>query len=622
MRNRGSWRLGVGPVFIYESLISARRWQGYAMRAGFLLLLLTGLVAIWNSSRTLELKSPILVMAMLGEWFYLGSVGVQLTLVFLAAPAATAGAICLDRARGTLTHMLMTDLSSAEIVLGKLASRLIPVLGLIACTLPLMLILSVMGGVDPNALLGAFLVTISIAFLGSSLALLLSLWAKKTHEPLLGTYAVWGVWLLWSQITEVAILLFPKGVILPPPPAVDPFWLAFAPYRAPRLVAWDQYAWFFGVTSGISALLVAVAVLRVRAIVTRESVKRKPSRSPFDRLCDRLAPGRSLPAPSLDWNPVFWRERHRSKPSRWARAVNILYFAIAAAFSFTAVATDAAFVAPWVNGLQVSAGLLVLSVTAAASLAEERARGSFDLLMTTTLSTRQIVLGKWLGTYRTVPLLTVLPAIVGFGFVHDKPVHCADVLLMIVYILCAGAAITSLGLAMATWLPRVGSAMAATVSVYVAITVGWFFMVLMLYPLGPDTEGLMMASPFLWTLDTTLMIAVPHIAPNHLAGWMMIWPLVMALAALLLLEATLRTFDRKLGRPQIRSRRFLREFFLECRRRLTLARPARPESGDFRETPLARDQNATIARSTYIAVRLHRSGIPFAGWKEGLPDPA
>ena len=61
---------------------------------------------------------------------------IELTLVILAAPAATAGAICLDKARGTLDHMLTTDLSNTEIVLGKLGVRLVPVLGLIACILP------------------------------------------------------------------------------------------------------------------------------------------------------------------------------------------------------------------------------------------------------------------------------------------------------------------------------------------------------------------------------------------------------------------------------------------------------------------------------------------------------
>ena len=58
--------------------------------------------------------------------------------------------------------------------------------------------------------------------------------------------------------------------------------------------------------------------------------------------------------------------------------------------------------AAWVNGLQVAAGLR-LSAGAATSLAEERVRGSLDVLMTTRLSTAEIVLGKWLGNYRFVP---------------------------------------------------------------------------------------------------------------------------------------------------------------------------------------------------------------------------
>ena len=79
-------------------------------------------------------------------------IGVELALVMLAAPAATAGAICLDRARGTLAHMLMTDLSDAEIVLGKLAARLLPVFALVACSWPVMAISSLLGGIDPIAL--------------------------------------------------------------------------------------------------------------------------------------------------------------------------------------------------------------------------------------------------------------------------------------------------------------------------------------------------------------------------------------------------------------------------------------------------------------------------------------
>src|SRR5205807_1946157 len=68
--------------------------------------------------------------ARIGEALFYGFFGMLLSVTLLVAPGATAGAVCLDKARGTLLHLLVTDLSSAEIVLGKLAARLLPLLGL------------------------------------------------------------------------------------------------------------------------------------------------------------------------------------------------------------------------------------------------------------------------------------------------------------------------------------------------------------------------------------------------------------------------------------------------------------------------------------------------------------
>ena len=65
-----------------------------------------------------------------------------------------------------------------------------------------------------------------------------------------------------------------------------------------------------------------------------------------------------------------------------------------------------------IGGVQVSAGLLLLSVSAVTSLAEDRQRGSLDVLLATPLSTRSIVLGKWWGAFRGVPLLAVLPVLI------------------------------------------------------------------------------------------------------------------------------------------------------------------------------------------------------------------
>ena len=77
--------------------------------------------------------------------------------------------------------------------------------------------------------------------------------------------------------------------------------------------------------------------------------------------------------------------------------------------------------------------------------------------MSTSLSTREIVLGKWLGVYRTVPLLAILPTFVIGVLAYERDAGPWWAAAMCVYVLCAGAAVTSLGLALATRLSRRGA---------------------------------------------------------------------------------------------------------------------------------------------------------------------
>src|SRR3954447_11720522 len=159
MAPRG-WR-GLGPVFAYEWLTASRRWQGYALRSLLVLLLLLGLSAVWLGSHDGTGELSVQQLAEIGRGFYAVTTLIVLGLVGLAAPAATAGAICLDKARGNLTLLFSTDLSDAEIVLGKLAARLVPVLGMILCAAPVMAIATLFGGIDPVGLVGTLLVVLS-----------------------------------------------------------------------------------------------------------------------------------------------------------------------------------------------------------------------------------------------------------------------------------------------------------------------------------------------------------------------------------------------------------------------------------------------------------------------------
>ena len=91
---------GPGPVFIHESIAATRRWQLYAMRSLFVLGLLFALAAVLCVEMdAFKQSQSIQALAALGESFYYAIATVQLALVLLVAPAATAGTICVDRAR-------------------------------------------------------------------------------------------------------------------------------------------------------------------------------------------------------------------------------------------------------------------------------------------------------------------------------------------------------------------------------------------------------------------------------------------------------------------------------------------------------------------------------------------
>ena len=126
--------------------------------------------------------------------------------------------------------------------------------------------------------------------------------------------------------------------------------------------------------------------------------------------------------------------------------------------------------------LQLIFGLLMLSAAAPTSMAEERQRGSLDLLAATTLSTPTIVLGKWLATLRQVALLAIGPGLLGLGLAlavkapltippgilpglrakyHGQLSDGAllfGACLLITTILAHGALIASIGLALAVWI--------------------------------------------------------------------------------------------------------------------------------------------------------------------------
>ena len=595
-------RWGPGPVFVFESIIAARRWQPYALRAVFVLVLLIALFSNWTSAglgngnlSNINGADVRNMLSRLGEYFFASLAIIQIALVLLVAPAMTAGSLCLDRARGTLQHVFVTDLSNREIVLGKLAARLAPVLALLASALPVVALVGLLGGIEPVAVVWLFLISLAISFVGASLALAVSARVGKAHEVLMVVYTFWVIWLLvvpiWLGFVRGAPNAVPWWVL-----SLNPFILAFVPTtnRIIPGVGWESLGLYLAVSAVLSlcAILFAIRVLRGELRPEKRHERRERAlgwmRARFFSW---------WPSPDLDRNPVLWREWHRNRPSKTASRVWLLLIVCTIVGTGCGVYESVVFgitmngpnLTILVNALSVTIGLMFLSVTAPTALSEERVRGSLDVLMSTPLSTRSIVLGKWWGTFRIVPLLAILPALGTFLFAIGAPdrstwsgrpwanmpqIHeltTSDRLaafgLPVAWILVHGMMITSVGLALGTWIKRPGLAMSLSAAYYVFALIGW--------PMF--TEGVVLPAIQRYTfnqnyfdtqwLGSGLASFSPFggqviLAESILRPWMQhrawLWDVQIGLIALTfvssigLLFLVIRTFDRAMGRVEER----------------------------------------------------------------------
>jgi ABC-type transport system involved in multi-copper enzyme maturation permease subunit len=602
-------RVGPGPVFIYESLIFARRRQVYAGRVLFVLAILAGLwIAWWNNVGTPGPGQPLgsgpgalQALARAGESFFYALAGIQLSMVLLVAPAATAGALCQDRARGILAQMATTDLSDSEIVLGKLFSRLVPILALLACALPVVSLAALLGGIDGGALVGLFAVSAAVAVLGCAVALSVSVEVKKTDEVVMAVLALTTFWLLslplWGGMS--------RAYGIPPPPdwfyAANPFVLVYAPYTWPGHFGMVEVASFVAGALAISAGLLAMTIARLRRFVLPAEVGRlkRKLRLPaleLPSLRAGLAAIRRwrerLPGPSLDGNPVLWREWHRSRPSRMARILWVLYWlgavlataiGIHNVFAYGNDNMTGSFMIHTALVLQSVLGLMLLSVQAPTALGEERLRGSLDVLLAAPISTRSIVWGKWMGTYRVALWLAVLPGVAAAliaatcpdvssgarAAAIQNPIGPVDrvlaPVLVVAELLSWGAAFTSLGLLLATWTPRIGRAIGISVAVFLLLSFGWLFLVGIVivpalrswlnarYNMGGMEmfwidHGLMAFSPMAAPITTIQALHMTYVGRWQFWVIVSFWCLLAITSAWAMYWVVLRSFDGRLGR--------------------------------------------------------------------------
>jgi ABC-type transport system involved in multi-copper enzyme maturation permease subunit len=519
----------LGPVFHAELVTTSRRRRYYLARFlyGLALLALVG----WTYEEEIH-SSPTIpeptyaFLARMASGIFATFLMAQVAAVLCLTPAIVAGTIADERQRKTLPYLLTSRLSSLEIVVGKLAARMLQVVVLVLTGLPIMSILSLFGGLDPPLVVAAFAGTLTTAFALAGLSILVSSAARRARDAIVTTYLLLALWL--AGVPIVRALIDPTSARLAgwlarlarPFEILDPFQLAHLADPTPGLAT--ALVRMSGLQVALGVLFVGLAVWRIRRTPANfdrggsaESWSRRPA-SPSTR-----APGvlsRLFGRPPVGDDPMAWKERYVARAGPALRAVGLLTTVFAVVFlgdvlldlgrpAFAELALygygDAATVVhkardelnetlAFAAAAACAIWVVGLAGTAAAGQPSEREGDTWISLIGTTLTGGEILRGKALGALRRWRIAGLAAfALWTFGLVAGA-IHPLGYALT----LALFAAYTAFALALGSFLGlrarSTARAMAATIAVLFVLNGGYL---LCLFPFAGRLDELWLTAP-------------------------------------------------------------------------------------------------------------------------------
>src|SRR5262245_7318473 len=426
---RGSVSL-LGPIFNREVLTVPRRPQHYLNRAAYLGILWILAVTAWQATVGWSLTPTLYETSRFGPLLFRLCAAVQLTLLLFFSALAAAAAIAQEKDRRTFVLLLLTDLADYEIVLGKLLGSLLQIVLFLAAVVPVLLLITFLGGVAPYQVGQTILILASTALAAGSLGTLIALWRDRTFQALALTVLFIVLYLcLVNGLPLIAARVLDPAALS----AVDYYQQWFEPFRALDSVHQPHYAGeppfapaygYAAVMMLFSALLIGWGMLRLRVwnpsgepIIQREqpddgteaaeaaltgvgrdgAAKQATDPTKGDRKSIHAAPGAVR---EVGDNPILWREIFTRAYGRRPLLVKLAYGVVFGLVCYYALALmhapgrTAAFVAAY--GL-VPVGILSLVLLAAQSataITSERDTGALDLLLVTDLTPKEFIFGK------------------------------------------------------------------------------------------------------------------------------------------------------------------------------------------------------------------------------------
>ena len=389
-----------GPIFDKELRVASRRKRYYYLRSGYIGLLMILMTSIWGMNVNINQSTTAVFltsrMAIVGIATVTSIAWLQFIVAQLLAAVLLSTAISDEIYRNTLAVLMTTPITAFQVVIGKIISKLLMVILLLAISFPLLAIVRVFGGISWDFVVLSFCVTLTAAIFTASLSLLLSIFSRKSHSVLLRLILILTV--LYAAIPGIAAVLRIQSVSIPS--FIDwiiyygnPFLVmgiytrnAVAPTAVPVSLTWPIHC----------AVMLAGTVLMVFLSVILVSKRRFQTASGPKPLILRSS-GNIRPVTK---DPIRWKELN-SGSTRRNRILELasklipvvavigIYLYCIVQNSLRHSEIHVAFVLGY-----FFLALLRIALSSSASIVSEKEARTWPILLTTPLENSQIVKGK------------------------------------------------------------------------------------------------------------------------------------------------------------------------------------------------------------------------------------
>ena len=518
---RLSWL--TGPLLDKELRVSSRRRRNYILRSVYVIALTVFVVMVWLSvvkyGGTLPGANPASGayqksrMAVAGKTIISTIVMFQFFAIQLIAIVMLSTAISDEIYHRTLGLLMTTPINSLQIVMGKLFSKLLQLILLLAISLPLLAIVRVLGGVPWGYVLSSLCITLTAVIFAGSLSMYFSIGNRRAYVVIVKTAFVLAVLYVFIPGAVLALsrpwlwnLSIPKLPLLASAFMLcNPFTimsLNTSTMMSPRaFAAMPFFHWplHCGIMLGASALLLTWSVKVVRKTALRQATGQLDfvSRHRQRRKRNSLWAGRQSskqqeatgPIRRVKGLPVLWKELRAPTiqgPDRKNGVIGLSATIVALLITYGICSNTRSLDAESTHILYallfILIGLIITMVLSATSITSEKESRSWPILLATSMNDWQILLGKALAIFRRCLPIWLLLAGHIVVFVLARYIHPIAIVHLFMLVAWLVVFITGSGLYFSASFKRTTSAVVAS-----------FALALLLWAITPMLLGLVAA---------------------------------------------------------------------------------------------------------------------------------